>query len=312
MRLALPLLLLAGCAARPVTQIVPTEALGLDLPPVALPSVHLIDAGKAPRTSLSYNVIRGHTERLVLELTGSLTLTIGDMTPPEVRGPPLRFTVDLLAKDLDGAGRCELGGVVAAVEIPPGPEPPGVVRAALAGDLERLGRVTFRMLITRRGVLERLLVPLPPDASAELTTMVGWLREALTGLFPVLPSEPIGAQGRWQVRRRVNIGPAVAEENNVYALGEGNPLRATIRMALSAGAQHPPVAGLPPGATVVLTSLAGSGGGQVDLDLNRLAQPQQLRWSSTALGSAEPRGEPRAEVRMVTAGSWLVRTPAAR
>jgi hypothetical protein len=302
-------LLVASCGARAVTPIIPTESLGTDLPPLPLPSVHLIEAGRAPRVGLSYSVTRGHTETLVLELGSSLSLTIGDMTPPEVRGPPLRLTLELRALDSDGGGRSELEGAVTGAEIPQGSEPPQTARAALAPDVEKLGRIRFRLLLSRRGVLERMAIAGPPDAGAELTTMIGWLREALAGLFPVLPSEPVGAGARWQVRRRVMVGPAVAEQNNVYSLlsTEAGQSRLSVRLGLTAGAQRPAVSGLPPGSTVVLASLAGSGGGQLDLDLTRLAQRQELRWSSTALGTAQPRGEPAAELRMTTSGSLAVK-----
>jgi hypothetical protein len=304
-------LVLASCsgAAQRAAPMAPIDSLGADLPPQPLPTVHLIDGGHPPRVNLTYAVTRGHTETLVLELGSSLSLTIGDMTPPEVRAPTLRLTVELRALDSDSGGRSELEGAIRAAEIPAGPEVPQTARAALAPDLQRLVGLRFRMLISRRGVLERMSLAAPEDASGELITMVGWLREAVGGLLPVLPSDPVGPGGRWQVRRRVAIGPAVAEQNNVYSVlaVEGGQTRLSVRLGLTAGAQRPSVAGLPPGASVVLASLAGSGGGQLDLDLGRLAQRQELRWSSTAVGTAQPRGEPSAQVRMTTSGSLVVK-----
>jgi hypothetical protein len=139
--------------------------------------------------------------------------------------------------------------------------------------------------------------------------MAGWIREALRLLLPPLPDEPVGRGARWQARRRAQVGPASADENAVYTLTDltDDRLRLAVKLALTGGEQSPRVTGLPPGATLKLTSLTGTGSGTVELDLRALQPSTDLRWSAVALGSTEPAGEPPAAVRMTTTVSFAVR-----
>jgi hypothetical protein len=282
-------------------------ALSANVPPLLIAEVRLIDPGAQPRKALRYHPRAGQTEPLLLELSTTLVLSVGEMSAPEVRTPVVRLTIDLVPLTVDGHGRMSLQGTLLAAEVRAGSAPAAIDRA-IAADLERLVHTRFAARVSSRGLLEALAFPLPSDANPQIVTMAAWIREALRLLLPPLPDEPVGRGARWEGRRRAQVGPADADQTSVYTLTglEDTQVRLAVKLGFSAGEQTPQVAGLPPGATLKLSSLTGTGAGTVELDPGRLQPHTSLRWSTTALGSSEPAGEPPAAVRMTTSVSLTV------
>jgi hypothetical protein len=289
-------------------------ALSASLPPLLTAEVALVDPGAAPRRTLRYAPREGETQPVTVELTNGLLLAVGEMAPPEVRTPAVRLSIDLVPREVDPHGRMTLQGTISAVEVRPGTAAPSVIKAVSA-DLERLRGATFSARVSGRGLLEALTFPATAGPDPQLVTMAGWVREALRLLLPPLPASAVGQGARWQARQRAQLGTAAADQTAYYSLtnlGEGW-IRLAVRLALTGGEQSPPVPGLPPGATVKLTSLSGEGGGTIELDLRHLQPRTDLRWSGTAVGSTEPAGEPAAPLRLTSTVTLAVRpvTPAA-
>jgi hypothetical protein len=285
-------------------------AFSATVPPLLTAEVALIDAGAQPRQTLRYHPRAGQSRPVLVELATALSLAVGEMNPPEVRTPVLRLTIDLDPRAIDASGRMNIEGTLSRVETRPGSAPTAVA-SALAADVERLRQTRFVARISSRGLIEHLSLPTVAEPSSQLGTVSGWIREALRLLLPPLPDQPVGRGARWQARRRTQIGAASANENAVYTLTglTDSRLRLAVKLRLSAGEQTPAVPGLPPGATLKLTSLAGSGAGTVDVDLSALQPRTDLRWTATALGSTDRPGDPPAPVRMATTVELAIRPP---
>jgi hypothetical protein len=282
-------------------------ALSANVPALLTAEVRLIDPGPQPRQTLRYHPKVGQTEPLLVQLATTLVLSVGEITAPEVRTPVVRLTIDLVPLAVDGHGRMSLQGTLLAAEVRAGSAPAAVDRA-MAADLDRLAPTPFSARVSSRGLLEALAFPLPADANPQIITMATWIREALRLLLPPLPDEPVGRGARWEGRRRAQVGPADADQTSVYTLTglDDRQVRLAVKLGFAAGEQTPQVAGLPPGATLKLSSLIGTGAGTIELDPGRLQPHTDLRWSTTAVGSTEPAGEPPAAVRMTTAVSLTV------
>jgi hypothetical protein len=317
-RWAIAFALACGCGAtapaqRPAAPVAPDPnaeevTLSAVAPPLLVAEIALLEPGAQPRKTLRYHPQAGRSQSVVVELATALTLAVGEMSPPEVRTPVIHLAIDLQPRFVDGGGTLTLQGTLSRVEILPGTASPAVA-TALAADLDRLAQARFTARITSRGVMEDLAFAPAADASVQLATAMSWIREALRLLLPPLPEEPVGPGARWQARRRIQLGAAAASEQAVYTLATVTEtrLRLGVKLRLSAGEQNPTVAGLPPGATLKLTSLAGAGAGTIELDVAQLQPRTNLRWSATAVGSTEPAGEPPAPVRMVTTVELAVR-----
>jgi hypothetical protein len=301
-------LALAGCAA-PQAVAPDDPALterGISAAPIEL---RLIGAGQAPRQPLRYQVAAGATETVVVELADTMKLAVGDMAPPEVRGPPLRLTLSLRARAVDPNGRITIAATIAKVEVPAAPPVPAGVTGAVASELEGLSGATFSALVSGRGYLERLALDTPEGASPQLATAVERLRQSLRHLWPPLPDEPVGPGAAWGARWKSSIGPAAVDERVEYTLSarQSGKLLLAIKLTLSAAAQTVVVPGMPPGASLTLDALSGTGAGKAEVQLSHLAQSGELRWSANATGSSRPAGDPAAPVRLDTTTALTMR-----
>jgi len=299
--------LAAGCASpkaasdRPKPQERPIQAAPLE--------VRLLEAGSAPRESARYQIEPGNSGTVIVDLADTMRLSVGEMSPPEVHAPLIRLTMKFSAHDIDVAGRIALEGTITKVEVPSAPDVAAGVTAAVASDIEALSGTTFRALVSGRGYLERLTLPTPGGATPQLATTVERLRQSLRHLWPPLPGEPFGPGAEWAAHWRGPFGPVTVDEWASYSLKarDGNQLQLAISLSVSAGQQKMNVLGAPPGATVSLTALRGTGTGKAEVQLTRVVQSGELIWTTNATGVARPVGEPPSAVHLDTSTALLVR-----
>jgi hypothetical protein len=276
--------------------------------PVVLPysEAKLLAGGDEPRAPLRYRIVSGQREALVLELTTDLKLAIGDMSPPVVRSPTVRLTMEVEA--LSVRPELSLQGKIAKVEVPDDPAIPANVTTAVRSDLERLAGSSWSALFSDCGRPERVSLAAPAEANNQLLATLDRVREALTMLLPPLPDAPVGKNARWQVHRKRTVGPAHVEETALYKLGAADEQpRLTVTLGMSAAEQALEMPGTPPGSTVALSSFEGGGKGQIELELGRIVQPASIRWSALGRGTARPGNEPPAPITLTVEASNVVR-----
>jgi len=291
-----------------VAQIVDRHGNVVSQAGVPLVYLQVAEAGVEPRAPLRYRLHAGQSETLVMELASEMKLAIGDLSPPPVRSPALRVTIEVRATAV--RPRITLEGKLVKLEIPDDPAVAAPVVKAVRSDLDRLAGTAWKAVFSDQGMIELLALPDPKDANTQVMTTLERIRESLRLLLPPLPDVPIGNNARWQVRHRGTVGAARVDETVIYKLASGNEhsqLLAT--MGMSARQQPLIVPGMPPGANLTLGSFEGGGKGQVDFALTSIVQPSTMRWSAIGRGIALPAGEPPTPFTMTVDASVIVRRP---
>lgn len=297
-----------GCASKSAAPNIEPSTMRTNAPPpgeqttgdAAAIAVRLLEGGTGTRIPLRYAFSRAQVASVVMELSTRMTLAVGEMSPPEVRGPDARLFIQLRTTAVEPGGKATIEGTVAKFELPPTPGVAPAVIAAVTSDLDKLRGATFRLVVTDRGLIELLALPSPADANRQLLTMLDRVREGVRVLFPPLPEEATGKGARWEVHRKTTVGPAAVDETDVYTLAiAGQRGLITVKIAVAAREQNAVVAGLPPGATLTLAGVNGSGSGEIDLRPDRMMPASKLQWSSSATGSLQPAGEPPAPVKLL-------------
>jgi hypothetical protein len=300
-------LVLASCArsAPPaVAPIAPPAPAAAEADPAV--DLRLLEGGAEPRAPLRYRIAAGQTESLIMDVSAQLKLAISDTDPP-VPNPKVRLTMEVTARSVEPAVTLE--GRISRVEIPEDPTIPPAVVTAVRADMDRLVGLAWTVVFTDRGLLQRLDLAAPADANSQVVTALDHVREALRLLLPPLPEQPVGKNGRWQLRQRTSAGFAKVDQTATFRLGavaEGNrPLM--VLLALSSGEQRLNLPGAPPGASYTLTSFEGKGSGQIEVELGKIVQPSTIGWSGSAKGVAHAAGEPPVQMTMTVDSSVNVR-----
>ncbi|MGB8331884.1 MAG: hypothetical protein WCE62_17285 [Polyangiales bacterium] len=234
-KLMLGALLLATAACQPKFAPQTVQVPEPQRPQRVLPTIRVLDAGMTPHVPVRYRVPSGTTETLYLELARAQAMRTGEHGAQNAI-PPIQLQV-------------EIG--------PTEPTPEGFIRQQVKITQLRISNMAEKMSPAKREQMEKVLAPLlnvqgwsemdiqgrvrrsefqglkelPPN----LLSMLANVRTAL--LAVPFPDEPLGAQGRWEVERRLQFAGIWANQVVTYLIEkmERNQLqlRITVRQTAS-------------------------------------------------------------------------------
>jgi hypothetical protein len=228
----------------------------------------LSTAGSAPRVALRFRLRRGSTAQVAITTDVGVTQA-GPAGPQTVDPPPvvqtLRFRVGTVASDGSAEVAFEVtgadvgrGNALSAAEVATYRDALGVLKGIHGtGTLSPLGQ--FRV--------DQLAVP--PGVSPSVRSQVDALRNQVSNLAPVLPSDAVGVGGSWTAATTTTVGGATVQQSVTYTVTAVDGDRIAYRSMTTATAARQPLAlpGLPAGtvATLVSSTLTGTGTGTLDL-----------------------------------------------
>jgi hypothetical protein len=171
--------------------------------------------------------------------------------------------------------------------------PPEAI-AQLKGQLDALGSLQIKDTINRQGKIESLTLlkaaAVPPGAQA----LIGNISEGMSHALFRLPEEPLGSGGEWTETGKVDSGGVSVTNVIRYKLTklDGNKVEIKLSSKQSAPSGKLDSAQLPPGATMELVNLTGSGDGTLSLDLETLSLSAKLKSSLSVETKASAPGAP--------------------
>ena len=273
----------------------------------ARPEVVLLDAGAGDLRPLRLRPEPGDEQTLVVNAASAFSSTLAEVPGPTAEMPTTRRRVELVVEKVGPDGAIVLGMRAFALELHP--------REGETGSrekLDRANRATARALegahgealLHEQGFVLRVSLELPlagdpaervPEQEGErfARQLQGSFLGALDGALPALPEEPVGTGARWAVTQQGEQDGKVTREEVEYEIVglDDRRLDLAFRFVRSA---PPQAIALPGGQQAQVLGLAGSGEGELHLDLAR-ALPTAGRMSSTSTWELESRveGEPR-------------------
>lgn len=266
------------------------------LAPVPPPLVTLLDAGAEPRTALRLAATAGQVERATIAM-GMRVETRVDGAAAVTRAMP-RGRMELEARVEAVSEHGEATWVVTVVEAAVAEadvvDEGGADPALIASMREALGAVAGARAggrVTDRGVTDLAAFEARADLDDEARRLLEGFRESLQQLAVPLPAERVGPGARWQVEQIVSQGGLQIRQTTVFDLvgvSEGGrvDLRASFTQVAEAEADGGP---LPPGGR--LLAFAGSGTGEVTLDLGRVLPSSSRARVDTHVRMAVPAGD---------------------
>lgn len=231
-------------------------------PPPPLPKLEgfeLLSPGAEPRAELRYLLRSGVRSATALRLRAQ------PLGVP-MRAPTLRFLTEteLLGPAVQDAAPLRIRIVEAATE-PPGAE--GASEEALAA----LRGAELRASATPLGTLRDVTLQPPPGATPP--SLAG-LRQSMQQLILELPPPAVGVGARWTIDRPIEQPQIVFSSRTTYELVELSPTSAKIRSEITMTAPDQTIRQGELSAS--LTGLAGSGAGEVTVDLGALTLTGQV------------------------------------
>jgi hypothetical protein len=260
----------------------------------ALPTVELLEAGKAPRKALRATFETGAKQSLRVESNWTLETVYGPLLQTKSVMPSLIYVLDTEVKEAQEE-RTQFALRVAKVTAKPSKEVQPAQAEAGKKAAASLEGATGSFSIDSRGMVEELTIDAPSDASLLAGDMIDQIKQAIRLSSLPLPEEPVGEGAKWTVTQVVEQRTAKIAQSSTFELVnvEGEVVRATSTHAAEAPKQKLKLPGSREGASFKLDKVELVGDSKGAWPLNRLGPKSASEHTVSALGmtARKPRHE---------------------
>jgi hypothetical protein len=223
----------------------------------------------------------------------SMAMTMGEMSAPPMDLPIMKMTADMTVTSVapDGDITYQLAFTGMDAETAPGQDPS--TAAILKNSARGITAVKGTVVVSNRGVNRSAKFELDKVGDPTLKQMLGSLSSSIESMSTPLPEEPIGVGARWEVRQAFSTAGTSTFQRGEYELVSVNADVVALRVTFDQTAPRQMVENpaLPPGATMEVEKITGSGAGTMTLRLDSLVPTGELSSTSNALMSASVGGQ---------------------
>jgi hypothetical protein len=255
-------------------------------PAVGSPAtVALISNGAEPRVALRVRVPVGTKESMQITTALGITMGMDGMAMPAMDMPIMKMTADIAVTGVADNGDIiyDLAFTGMTADALPGMDPnmAAMVQASGAGIIALRG--TF--VVSDRGINRSAKLDVSKITDPTLRQLLGSLSGSIESMSMPVPAEPVGVGAKWEVRQAIRSGGAYTFQRAACELVSVDA--ATAKITLEIEQTTPPQAmddaQLPPGATMEIEKMSGSGRGTMTMPLHRLVPTSEI--SSTIAGA---------------------------
>jgi hypothetical protein len=228
------------------------------------PEIRLLDAGQSPHRALRFTIDDEVKERATIRMkVESQTTMNGQPMPSPV--PQMEMVVAAVTKPAPGGDTLESRMMFEDVRLLNPEVFPEQVRPMLEQNFDALEKLEYLMAFDRRGVLVKAetlgVEKLAPAMRASADQMASQMRQ----MSALLPQEPIGVGGRWQVTQDLPMPALRLRQTATYEVKAIDGDRISLKVSL---VQEAPAQTMQNG--MRLTSFEGKGDGTLVVDLARI------------------------------------------
>ncbi|WP_428264438.1 hypothetical protein [Haliangium sp.] len=242
------------------------------------PTVKLLAAGKGKRQKLRYAIPRGTKETVQMDMDMAMSMSMQGQNM-DIRLPVMRMRMETEVTEVTDKGHMRYRFRYGGTELLDTPGVAPMVKTSLEQALAGIGTLEGYAVITDRGVTLDGGFELGSAADPQLQQLLGSLEQSLQQLSAPLPTQAVGVGARWEVRSDIeNNGVAVSQtaRYEIVAMSEDS---VTCKVTISQKAKPQTIndPNMPPGSSVEVLSMQGSGSGQVTIPLRRLTPTSQAK-----------------------------------
>jgi hypothetical protein len=255
-------------------------------PAVGAPAtVTLMSPGAAPRAAIRLRIPAGTKETMTMTTVLGINMDMDGMSMPAIDMPTMKMTADMSVTGVADNGDItyEIAFTGLTAEAQPGTDPnmAAMVQASAAGITALRG--TF--VVSDRGINRSAKLDVTKVADPTLRQLLTSLSGSIESMSMPLPAEPVGVGAKWEVRQAIRNGGAHTFQRAECELVSVDAAAAIITLTIEQTTPPQAIdnAQLPPGATMEIEKMSGSGSGTLTMPLTRLVPTSAI--SSTVNGA---------------------------
>lgn len=234
------------------------------------PVVTLLEAGTDPKP-LRLKLTKGQSVTAEMIMKMSMKMDINGMKPPQVALPPTRMLMKMTVTDVMADTFNYTFEVTEAAPMKAEGVQPTVMEA-MSKALKNAVGLKGKGTIDDRGMNKGATFDLPPNMDPQTRQLMDGMRDAVGRMSAPLPTEPVGVGGKWKVAQQLAQNGMTLDQTATYTVKaiDGDTLTFDVAVEMNAKAQEVKAPGMPAGATMMLESMRGSGGGTTVQSLKSL------------------------------------------
>ena len=240
----------------------------------ARPVVALLDFGQPPYQELRYSPRAGDKQTLELTIKTNDKPQENSSQLPGQKYPDIKVTIDAQVQEVAANGDIRYSLAFTKGDVVSDPEVMPAVVERYRKSANALVGVTATTEVSDRGAIKKSKLDVPANADPAMVTVLRRVDIALEQLWTMLPDEPIGVGGKWRVDFQSD-----ASSNNVHykhsvvyqiAEAEGSQVRLAATVQDKGDRQPIPKQATAGAGNTTLSSLTGTGRGEMKLELTKI------------------------------------------
>ena len=258
---------------RPASGVLPPGAADKVLAVGAQPIVKVLDQGAEPRSDLSYALVKGTSQKMVMAMDMAVGVKTKGQTMPQTPMPRMTMTFDTSATDKNGAGEFRIDSHLIATSVDPSGGQQEQMARALRPQIDAMKGLGMAYWVSPKGRVHDVKLDMPPSVPAAAQQIMNGMSQSFESMVTPLPANPVGVGARWQVVSRLNTGGADILQSAIYTLKARAGNRATLDVTILQLAANDTIhtAQMPAGMSAKVRSFNSGGSGTTQVDLKSVA-----------------------------------------
>jgi hypothetical protein len=253
--------------------VLPAGAADKVLPVGSKPIVKLIDAGAAPRADLSYALVKGAAQKMVMSMDMSMGMKMQGQTLPAQSIPRISMGMDATTVDKNAAGEFKVEVHLSSVTVDANGAQQEQIARAMRSQLDAMKGLSMGYWVNPKGQVHDVKVGMPAGMPPAAQQILTGMSQSFESMVTPLPAEAVGVGAQWQVITRTAAGGTDLLQSAIYTLKSRTGASVTLDVKLVQLAANDSIhtAQMPAGMSAKIKGFSSGGAGTSQLDLKSVA-----------------------------------------
>jgi hypothetical protein len=250
----------------------PADAAAVEMPALDISMksepLEVLSTGSEPRHEIRFSAKAGSVFTATMEMQLTMTQDMGGQTQT-IAMPNAITVMTLTCTDVSKTGDMSFTAEVTDARIQPEADTPAMVATAMKRAVEGLKGTRMSMKITPTGQMLESELKMVEGADKNLAGTVDSLRQSMSQMMTMIPSEAMGVGGKWRQVQKMRVSGVATDQTVEFTVSRVDESGTDLEMTMTQSAPEqdmklPGMAGLGP--KVRLVSMSGSNSGTMRIE----------------------------------------------
>ena len=234
--------------------------------------VELIDQGAQPKQKLRFAPKVNQLQTVQMNMQMDMSMSLAGQAQPTFKSPPMEMTMEAKVTKVDENGDIHVDFSYTDAKVVADGNTPPEIAEAMGNQIKKMVGFKGSMVIDSLGNTKDVNFELPDSVDPNSKQMLGQMLNSLKQLSSPVPAQAVGEGAKWKVDNTLTANGITLNQVSTYEVeslqGDTVTLKTAVQQQADPQKISPP--GLPPNASINLTSLDSQGEGTFTIKLDQI------------------------------------------